>query len=119
MIPKLRIDVSKNSTKIFFDVNTLNRSIRRSAVMQLIRKSTLEANRMGGFENHVLLDSAFTQTHKHRKEILGKTTIPFQDILFGKDEKLTSPLRGWLRQNILKLPRNRLAHGTWAQPHSQ
>ena len=58
----------------------------RSAVMQLIRKSALKTNRIDRFENHVLLVVAFTKT---------------------------SPLRGWLRQNMLNGLRNgRLVHGT-------
>ena len=47
---------------------------------------------MDRFENHVLLDFAFTQiqTNKHRKAILGKK-LPFQDILLA-------PFGGVLRQ---------------------
>ena len=55
--------------------------LQRSAVMRLIRKWTIKKNRMDRFENRVLLNFSFTQSHKHRNHILRKI-ISFQGIIF-------------------------------------
>ena len=96
--------------------------------MNLIQKSTLKTNRIYRFENHVLLDNAFTQTQTNTIPILGKI-IPFQNILLATSRKTQDkelPLeaywetRRWyshrLRYSITKKCGNCVVWCQWKRP---
>ena len=64
--------------------------------MQLIRESALKTNRMDRFEIACFWIWRSHKNKQTRNHILGKI-VSFQN---------TSPLRGWLRQNMPKEPKN-------------
>ena len=67
--------------------------------MQLVRKSSLEANRMYRFEKYVLLDIMLTHENKHRKAILGKI-ISFKDILLVM---FPANISDFFTENLIKI----------------
>ena len=55
--------------------------------------------------------AAFLASRSHKPSTHSKKEIPEKDTIIDKEPDWTSPLRGWLHQNILTGPRNRLING--------